>query len=72
MIAPTRLRKWIDARSHMPPASMLDDTGRAWAGTSRVLDRPARRKAQRRTWQDAKAQARRDYLASTCPDEVTS
>lgn len=62
VIPPTELRRYVDGRSHMPPASMADDTGGMWRGASRVLDRAARRRSERRSWRELQAQGRRDFL----------
>lgn len=59
---PTRTRKYIDPRSHMPPQSMLDDTGGNWLGTSRVVHRPARRKANRLSWRKLLVAGRRETM----------
>ncbi len=64
MVAPTRTRRYIDPRSHMPPQSMLDNTGANWLGTSRVVDRPARRKRNRASWRRLLAEGRRETMAA--------
>lgn len=73
---PTRTRPLIDRRSHRPPADLLDNAGKLWLGTSRIIDRPARRKANRRSWARFKAEARREYVAlcrlEKALDEVTA
>lgn len=61
-VLPTAVRRWIDAASHCPPLSVTDDVGGDWLGTSRVIDRPARRKANRRSWRRLQLEARRDFL----------
>jgi hypothetical protein len=61
-VGPTSTRRY-DPASHCPPQSMNDNAGGPWLGTSRVIDRPARRKAQRRSWRRLKAEARRDFLS---------
>lgn len=38
--------------------------GVAWLGTSRIVDRPARRRSQRATFAALRDTARREYLAS--------
>lgn len=64
VVPPTRLRKWIDARSHNPPESMTDNVGAVWQGTSRVLDPARRRQLNRRSWRRLKAEGRRAFVAS--------
>lgn len=70
MIA-TRLRRYAD-RGHQPPATRVDHTGAPWLGAARVLDRPARRRANRRTWRWMQAEARREFVASKGASEVTA
>lgn len=60
---PTTARTIVDD-GHFPPASGLDHAGRPWRGASRIIDRPARRRAQRLSWRKLKAEARRAYLAA--------
>lgn len=67
MIPPTPLRSKVDS-GHRPPLGWRDHTGQMWLGTSRVLDKPARKRAMRRTWKAMKAQARREYVESTRGD----
>ena len=42
-------RSFHDA-GHHTPVSGLDDAYQPWKGTSRIIDRAARRRAMRRTW----------------------
>ena len=51
----TPLRRVV-RRDHLPPATFA---GGVWHGTSRIIDAPARRRANRRTWAKLRAEARR-------------
>lgn len=61
-VPPTNRRTWVDARSHMPPQSAEDNVGNLWRGTSRVIDKAARRRRSAASWRRLQAQARRDFL----------
>lgn len=63
MIPPTVERTKSDPLGHRPPFTFLNNGGTLWRGTSRVLDKPARRKANRRTWKRMKADSRRFFVA---------
>lgn len=58
-VLPTRLRLFHDTRGHAAPTSGVDRTGAPWQGASRIIDRPARRKANRASWRKAIAKAAR-------------
>lgn len=61
-VPPTSRRSYVDARSHMPPMSAEDNVGNVWRGASRVIDKPARRRANARSWRRMQVEARRDFL----------
>lgn len=50
---------------HQPPAKgRIDADGKLWHGHSRCTDKPARQRANARSWAALKADRRRAHLAS--------
>lgn len=64
MVGPFITRTKVDPLGHRAPKSGLNDAGTVWRGTSRIIDKPARRRAQRRSRLAFKADARRAFVAS--------
>lgn len=58
VIPPTHLRASGRGPDHLPPASGVDRTGAPWLGTSRIVNRAKRRKANRLSWATALRRAR--------------
>lgn len=63
--APKHARTNGSFGGHQPPSGKhalgrLD--GVRWCGTSRIVDRPARRRAQRASWRTEQVTARREHL----------
>lgn len=51
-------------QDHLPPKEgMHDADGRLWAGTSKIRDRAARRKANKRSWEKLVRERRRQTVA---------
>lgn len=65
-LRPTVLRGFA-APDHRPPSGKHAggrERSAVWHGTSRIVDRPARRKAQRRSWLKGLDVARREIVAA--------
>jgi hypothetical protein len=63
-VIPPTTRRTAGDGGHAPPQGGLDHTGARWRGASRVIDRPARRRANRRSWKQIQAEARATALAA--------
>jgi hypothetical protein len=63
-VPPTTLRNFTDMVGHAPPTDRVDDDGNVWKGASRILDRSAKRRANRKSWIKIQADARRSAALS--------